>query len=84
MNVEIVTQDEYTGAVNSDINRRRGTVVGIEERANRKVIQVEVPLAKTIGYISDLRTLTSGRATINMKLSHYEIVPNHVSSSIMN
>ena len=42
MNVEIVTQDEYTGAVNSDINRRRGTVVGIEERANRKVIQVEV------------------------------------------
>jgi len=62
----------------------RGTVVGIEERANRKVIQVEVPLAKTIGYISDLRTLTSGRATINMKLSHYEIVPNHVSSSIMN
>jgi elongation factor G len=83
MSVEIVTQDEYTGAVNSDINRRRGTVVGIEDRANRKIIQAQVPLAKTFGYISDLRTLTSGRATISMKLSHYAMVPNHVSSSMM-
>lgn len=84
MMVEIETQEEYTGAVNSDLNRRRGTVVGLEDRANRKVIQAQVPLAATFGYISDLRTLTSGRANISMKLSHYATVPDHVSESLIN
>ncbi|NOQ75923.1 MAG: elongation factor G [Crocinitomix sp.] len=83
MSVEIETQEEYTGPVNSDLNRRRGTVVGIEDRASRKVIQAEVPLAATFGYISDLRTITSGRANISMKLSHYAIVPEHVSVALM-
>lgn len=80
---EIETNEEFIGAVNSDLNRRRGMVTALENRANRKVIQAEVPLANTFGYISDLRTLTSGRANISMKLSRYAAVPDSLIKSIL-
>ena len=83
MLVEIETNVAFTGAVNSDINRRRGMVVMLENHRNLQLIRAEVPLANTFGYISDLRTITSGRASISMKLLHYAIVPDHLTKQIL-
>ena len=78
MKIEITTNEEFVGAVNSDLNRRRGMVTLIETQNEQCVIWAEVPLANTFGYISDLRTITSGIATINMSFSHYATVPENL------
>ncbi|KMQ58590.1 elongation factor G [Chryseobacterium angstadtii] len=83
MKVEIQSIEEYTGAVTADINRRRGIISSIDERLGRKIFTAEVPLASTFGYISDLRTLTSGRASISMKLSHYALVPDFIANTLI-
>ncbi|MGN7759607.1 elongation factor G [Chryseobacterium sp. 22532] len=83
MQVEIQSIEEYTGAVTADINRRRGIISSIDERSGRKIFTAEVPLASTFGYISDLRTLTSGRASISMKLSHYALVPDFIANTLV-
>ncbi|SHK93661.1 elongation factor G [Chryseobacterium polytrichastri] len=83
MQVEIQSIEEYTGAVTADINKRRGIITSIDERSGRKIFTAEVPLASTFGYISDLRTLTSGRASISMKLSHYALVPDFISNLVI-
>ncbi|ANF49861.1 elongation factor G [Chryseobacterium glaciei] len=83
MQVEIQSIEEYTGAVTADINKRRGIITSIDERSGRKIFTAEVPLASTFGYISDLRTLTSGRASISMKLSHYALVPDFISNTLI-
>ncbi|AZA46998.1 elongation factor G [Chryseobacterium carnipullorum] len=83
MQVEIQSIEEYTGAVTADINRRRGIISSIDERSGRKIFTAEVPLASTFGYISDLRTLTSGRASISMKLSHYALVPDFIANILV-
>ncbi len=83
MQVEIQTIEEYTGVVTADINKRRGIITSIDERSGRKVFTAEVPLACTFGYISDLRTLTSGRASISMKLSHYALVPDFMVNTLI-
>ncbi|MPS64891.1 MAG: elongation factor G [Chryseobacterium sp.] len=83
MQVEIQSIEEYTGAVTADINKRRGIITSIDEKSGRKIFSAEVPLASTFGYISDLRTLTSGRASISMKLSHYALVPDFVANTLV-
>ncbi|WP_238640228.1 translation factor GTPase family protein [Chryseobacterium elymi] len=83
MQVEIQSIEEYTGAVTADINRRRGIISSIDERSGRKIFMAEIPLASTFGYISDLRTLTSGRASISMKLSHYALVPDFIANTLV-
>lgn len=83
MQVEIQSIEEYTGAITADINRRRGIITSIDERSGRKIFAAEVPLASTFGYISDLRTLASGRASISMKLSHYALVPDFIANTLM-
>jgi len=83
MQVEIQTIEEYTGVVNADINKRRGIITSIDEKSGRKIFIAEVPLASTFGYISDLRTLTSGRASISMKLSHYALVPDFIANTLV-
>lgn len=83
MQVEIQTIEEYTGAVTTDINKRRGMITSIDEKSGRKIFTAEVPLASTFGYISDLRTLTSGRASISMKLSHYALVPDFMVNTLI-
>ncbi|MBK1895348.1 elongation factor G [Chryseobacterium paridis] len=83
MQVEIQSIEEYTGAVTADINKRRGIITSIDERSGRKIFIAEVPLASTFGYISDLRTLTSGRASISMKLSHYALVPDFITNIVI-
>ncbi|WP_223558385.1 elongation factor G [Chryseobacterium lathyri] len=83
MQVEIQSIEEYTGAVTADINRRRGIISSIDERSGRKIFTAEVPLASTFGYISDLRTLTSGRASISMKLSHYALALDFIANTLV-
>ncbi|MBL7878818.1 MAG: elongation factor G [Chryseobacterium gambrini] len=83
MKVEIQTIEDYTGAVTADINKRRGIIISIDEKSGRKIFTAEVPLASTFGYISDLRTLTSGRASISMKLSHYALVTDFIANTLV-
>jgi elongation factor G len=83
MAAEVVTPEEYMGDIISDFNRRRGQVEGMESRAGARVIKAKVPLAEKFGYVTVLRTLTSGRATSTMEFSHYEEVPENISRDLL-
>lgn len=83
MKVEVVTPEEYMGDVIGDFNRRRGQVNGMESRAGGRVVTAMVPLAEQFGYVTVLRTLTSGRATSTMEFSHYEEVPSGLAKEIV-
>jgi elongation factor G len=83
MSTEVVTPEEYVGDVISDFNRRRGRVEGMESKAGLRVIKAKVPLAEKFGYVTVLRTLTSGRATSTMEFSHYEEVPTEIANRII-
>lgn len=83
MSVEVVTPEEYTGPVTGDLNRRRGLMKGMDTKAGSQVIKADVPLAELFGYVTDLRTLTSGRATATLTFSHYEFVPGNLADSII-
>jgi len=83
MSTEVVTPEEYVGDVISDFNRRRGKVEGMESKAGSRVVRAKVPLAEKFGYVTVLRTLTSGRATSTMEFSHYEEVPAEISNRII-
>jgi elongation factor G len=83
MTTEVVTPEEYVGDVIGDFNRRRGRVEGMESKAGARVIKAKVPLSEKFGYVTVLRTLTSGRATSTMEFSHYEKVPAELSNKIV-
>jgi len=83
MAAEVVTPEEYMGDIISDFNKRRGQVEGMESKAGSRVIKAKVPLAEKFGYVTVLRTLTSGRATSTMEFSHYEEVPPEISKKII-
>jgi elongation factor G len=83
MSTEVVTPEEYVGDVIGDFNRRRGRVEGMESKAGARVVKAKVPLAEKFGYVTVLRTLTSGRATSTMEFSHYEKVPADISNRIV-
>ena len=84
MKVEIITPEEYTGAVIGDLNRRRGLPKGQEPRTGGAVsITAEVPLSQMFGYVTDLRTITSGRANSSMEFSHYADVPKNLAEKII-
>ena len=84
MKLEVVTPDEYVGAVIGDLNRRRGLPKGQEPRAGGAItIQAEVPLAEMFGYVTQLRTITSGRASSSMEFSHYNEAPSGVAKEVM-
>ena len=83
MSLEVVTPEEYMGDVISDLNRRRGQVEGMESRAGARVIKARVPLSEQFGYVTVLRTLSSGRATSTMEFSHYEPVPDNLSKELL-
>ncbi|HSN50553.1 MAG TPA: elongation factor G, partial [Bacteroidales bacterium] len=83
MSTEVVTPEEYVGEVIGDFNRRRGRVEGMESKAGARVVKAKVPLAEKFGYVTVLRTLTSGRATSTMEFSHYEKVPADISTRIV-
>jgi len=83
MSAEVVTPEEYVGDVIGDFNKRRGKVEGMESKAGARVIKAKVPLAENFGYVTVLRTLTSGRATSTMEFSHYEEVPAELAKKII-
>jgi elongation factor G len=83
MSTEVVTPEEYVGDVISDFNRRRGRVEGMESKAGSRVVRAKVPLAEKFGYVTVLRTITSGRATSTMEFSHYDEVPAEIANRIV-
>jgi elongation factor G len=83
MKVEVVTPEEYMGDVISDFNKRRGHIEKMEGKAGARLIRAKVPLAEQFGYVTVLRTLTSGRATSTMEFSHYEKVSDAITSKIL-
>lgn len=83
MSAEVVTPEEYMGDVIADFNKRRGDVEGMENRGSAKVIRAKVPLAEKFGYVTVLRTITSGRATSSMEFSHYAEVPKEIAKDII-
>lgn len=84
MKVEIVTPEEYLGAVNGDLNRRRGILQGTENSAAGKIIRAEVPLSDMFGYATDLRSATQGRATYTMEFAKYSEVPKNIADGLTN
>jgi elongation factor G len=83
MSVESVTPEEFVGAVQGDLNGRRGTITGFSARSNVQAITAEVPLATMFNYVNNLRSMTQGRGTYTMQFSHYAEVPPEIVSEIV-
>jgi elongation factor G len=83
MDVEVVTPEEFMGAVVGDLNSRRGRIVSMEARGTSQVIRANVPLGTMFGYATDLRSMTQGRATYTMQFARYEEVPPSIGEEIM-
>jgi len=83
MDVEVVTPEEYMGDIVGDLNRRRGRVLGMNDRGNGKVVEAEVPLSEMFGYSTNVRSMSQGRATYTMTFKHYEEVPNNIAQEII-
>lgn len=83
MAAEVVTPEEYMGDVIGDFNRRRGKIEGMESKSGARVIKAKVPLSEIFGYVTVLRTLTSGRATASMEFSNYEEVPASIAKEVI-
>ena len=82
MKVEVETPEENMGDVIGDLNRRRGQVNSMGDRAGSKIVDAHVPLSEMFGYSTDLRSATQGRATYSMEFDHYAEVPRAVSEEI--
>ncbi len=83
MKLEALTPEENMGDIVGDLNRRRGQVSAMDDRAGAKVVKAEVPLSEMFGYVTSLRTLSSGRATSTMEFSHYAETPSHISEAVI-
>ena len=83
MLVEVTTSEEFYGDVIGDLNRRRGTIMGMDNRGTMVVVRAHVPLAEMFGYVNELRSMTSGRANYSMEFSHYDPVPRSIADTIV-
>ncbi len=83
MSVEVVTPEEYTGPVNGDLNKRRGIMKGMDSKGGAQILKADVPLSELFGYVTDLRTITSGRASASLTFAHYDKVPKHLAEEII-
>jgi len=83
MKLEAITPEANMGDIVGDLNRRRGQVNSMDDRAGAKVIKALVPLSEMFGYVTTLRTLSSGRATSTMEFSHYQEVPSNISEQVI-
>ncbi|MFL9485388.1 elongation factor G [Chitinophagaceae bacterium LWZ2-11] len=83
MKVEVTTPDQYMGDVTGDLNRRRGMMEGMDSRGNAQVIKAKVPLSEMFGYVTQLRSLSSGRAASTMEFSHYSPAPNNIAEEVI-
>ncbi|MEO0505214.1 MAG: elongation factor G [Bacteroidota bacterium] len=83
MKLEVLTPEENMGDIVGDLNRRRGQVNNMDDRAGSKVVKAEVPLSEMFGYVTSLRTLSSGRATSTMEFSHYAETPSNIAEEVI-
>ncbi len=83
MKLEVVTPEENMGDIVGDLNRRRGVVKGMDDRAGSKVVKADVPLSEMFGYVTQLRTMSSGRATSSMEFSHYAEAPKNIADEVV-
>jgi elongation factor G len=83
MKLEVLTPEENMGDIVGDLNRRRGQVNSMDDRAGSKVVKAIVPLSEMFGYVTSLRTLSSGRATSTMEFSHYAETPKNISEEVI-
>ena len=83
MKVEVVTPEENMGDIVGDLNKRRGQINGMDDRSGAKVIKADVPLSEMFGYVTTLRTLSSGRATSTMEFSHYATTPRNIADEVI-
>lgn len=83
MKLEVLTPEENMGDIVGDLNRRRGQVNSMDDRAGSKVVKAEVPLSEMFGYVTSLRTLSSGRATSTMEFAHYAETPSNISEGVI-
>ncbi len=83
MKMEVVTPEDYMGDIMGDLNRRRGQMAGVDEKAGSQVIKCTVPLANMFGYVTQLRTMSSGRATSSMEFDHFAEVPRGMADEIL-
>ena len=83
MSVEVVTPEESMGDIIGDLNKRRGQISGMETKGNARVVNAKVPLSEMFGYVTVLRTISSGRATSSMEFSHFEEVPANVAKEVI-
>ncbi len=83
MSLQVVSPEEFLGAVTGDLNARRAEIVNMAARHKNRVIDAHVPLAEMFGYSTALRSLTQGRATSTLEPSHYAIVPKNVAEGLL-
>src|SRR3984957_15965655 len=83
MRVVVTTPEEFVGNVTGDLNRRRGLITNSEQRGNTRIVEAEVPLAEMFGYTTDLRSMSTGRASSVMEPCRYSPVPNSVKNAIL-
>ena len=83
MKLEVTTPEEYTGPVIGDLNKRRGLIQGQDMKNNAVIVKAEVPLSEMFGYVTQLRTITSGRATSSMEFAKYQVVPDGLAEDII-
>jgi len=84
MKVEVLTPDDYLGDVTGDLNKRRAILREVVAKAAGQIIKADVPLLEMFGYVTTLRSLSSGRATSSMEFSHYASAPEHVAEEVVN
>ena len=83
MKLTVITPEINMGDVIGDLNRRRGQVEGMDDKGGAKVVSAKVPLSEMFGYVTQLRTITSGRATSSMEFSHYSEAPKNVAQDVI-
>ncbi len=83
MSLEVVTPEDYLGDVIGDLNKRRGQINNMDSKGNARIVKAKVPLAEQFGYVTILRTLTSGRATSTMEFSHYTELPANLAKEVI-
>jgi elongation factor G len=83
MKVEITVPDEFAGSIMGDLNSRRGRIQGMDNKGGNTVVKAEVPMAEMLTYGVELTSMTQGRGSFNMEMSHYDIVPQQLQEKII-
>jgi len=83
MSVEITVPDEFAGSIMGDLNGRRGRIQGMDNKGGKTIVKAQVPMAEMLTYGADLTSMTQGRGSFNMEMSHYDIVPQALQEKII-